>query len=79
VANDEHVAMLRKGVDAWNAWRHESPDILPDLRGADLSEANLSTADLSDANLIQTNLNGALRFSERTVAIKHIQRSFASW
>jgi hypothetical protein len=21
MANDEHVAMLNKGVDAWNAWR----------------------------------------------------------
>ena len=21
MANDEHVAMLKKGVDAWNAWR----------------------------------------------------------
>ena len=23
MANDEHVAMLKKGVDAWNAWRGE--------------------------------------------------------
>jgi len=21
MANDEHVAMLKKGVDTWNAWR----------------------------------------------------------
>ena len=37
MANDEHVAMLKKGVAAWNAWRGQNLDILPDL-----SEANLS-------------------------------------
>jgi hypothetical protein len=36
MANDEHVAMLRKGVGAWNEWRHENPDIKPDLAQANL-------------------------------------------
>ena len=40
MANDEHVAMLKKGVDAWNAWRKEKRDIRPDLSEANLSEAN---------------------------------------
>jgi hypothetical protein len=40
MANDEHVAMLRKGVAAWNAWRHENPDVRPDL-----SEANVQITD----------------------------------
>ena len=34
MANDEHIAILKKGVAAWNAWRHENPDISPDLSGA---------------------------------------------
>jgi hypothetical protein len=34
MANDEHVAMLKKGVEAWSARRRENPDILPDLSGA---------------------------------------------
>ena len=64
MANDEHVALLKKGVAAWNAWRDENPDIRPDLRGADLcgadlSGANLSEADLSGANLSEANLSGA--------------------
>src|SRR5262249_45982085 len=46
MANDEHVAILKKGTEAWNAWRKENPDIRPDLR-----EANLRDADLSQANL----------------------------
>jgi hypothetical protein len=44
MANDEHVAMLKKGVDAWNAWRAENPDIRPDLGEANLSGANLGAA-----------------------------------
>ena len=42
MANDEHVAMLRKGVDAWNEWRFEKPLNIPDLSGANLSGANFS-------------------------------------
>jgi hypothetical protein len=64
MANDEHVAILKKGVDAWNKWRHKYRYIRPDLIGArldqtNLSGANLSRADLTDANLIGANLIGA--------------------
>jgi uncharacterized protein YjbI with pentapeptide repeats len=64
MANDEHVAMLKKGVDAWNAWRDKNPNIRPDLGGADLIRAdlrgaNLNRADLIDANLREANLNRA--------------------
>src|SRR5262249_3271104 len=74
MANDEHVALLKQGVTAWNAWRDENPDIRPDLRAADfrgaqfavtslsranLSRADLSGADLSGAHLFMTNLIGA--------------------
>jgi hypothetical protein len=34
--NDEHVAILKKGVDGWNAWRVVNPGIRPELSGADL-------------------------------------------
>jgi uncharacterized protein YjbI with pentapeptide repeats len=59
MANDEHVALLKKGVDAWNAWRDENPTIHPDLSGADLSGADLSEANLSNANLMGADLSGA--------------------
>jgi uncharacterized protein YjbI with pentapeptide repeats len=58
MANDEHVAMLKKGVDAWNAWRDENPNIRPDLSEANIGGANLEGADLSDANLSTANLGG---------------------
>jgi TIR domain/Pentapeptide repeats (8 copies) len=37
MANEEHVAILKKGVRTWNWWRDQNLDIRPDLSGADLS------------------------------------------
>ena len=64
MANEEHVALLKQGVEVWNAWRKANPDIEPDLsnanlRGANLSDANLVGANLSGANLSSANLSGA--------------------
>jgi hypothetical protein len=44
MANDEHVALLKQGVAAWNAWRGENPNIRPDLHGANLRGADLTEA-----------------------------------
>ena len=51
MAKDEHVALLKKGVETWNAWRDQNPDIVPDLRRAELKGAILRGADLVSANL----------------------------
>ncbi len=69
MANPEHLKILKQGVDAWNAWRKESPDVRPNLSGArlvnadfshaNLSYANLSKADLSNSKLWQVNLYNA--------------------
>jgi hypothetical protein len=59
MANDEHIAQLKNGVAAWNAWREENRDIRPDFRGADLSRADLSRANLSEANLSAADLEAA--------------------
>jgi len=56
MANEEHLAILKQGVEAWNQWRKKNPDIWPDLGEADLSGANLSGANLSEANLGGANL-----------------------
>ncbi len=39
MANQEHVEILKQGVDVWNKWRGDNPAIIPDLSGADLSFA----------------------------------------
>jgi pentapeptide repeat protein len=59
MANDEHVALLKKGVEAWNAWRDENAKLRPDLSKADLKEAYLPGANLSRAGLSHGNLSGA--------------------
>jgi len=75
MANKKHVALLKQGVAAWNAWRHENRTISPNLSGADLARADLrgayllgadlrrailSGANLSKANLTKANLSGAI-------------------
>jgi uncharacterized protein YjbI with pentapeptide repeats len=68
MANEDHVALLRSGAEAWNAWR-ATADVRPDLSGARLSGANLAGANLAGAdlarayapraNLLRANLVGA--------------------
>jgi hypothetical protein len=41
MANDDHIALLKKGVAAWNAWRKEGPR--PQLSGASFHGVDLST------------------------------------
>ena len=58
MANQEHLDILKQGVETWNRWRKEHPEILPDLGEAILNEADLSEADLSEANLKRASLRG---------------------
>jgi uncharacterized protein YjbI with pentapeptide repeats len=74
MADEEHLDILRQGVDTWNQWREDDPYASPDLSGsslkwaelaqvnfcwADLSQADLYSATLSRANLIGADLSGA--------------------
>jgi uncharacterized protein YjbI with pentapeptide repeats len=66
--DEEHLKILKQGVEQWKKWRLENairPDLSganligADLSGADLIDASLSFADLSGANLSGANLSGA--------------------
>ena len=59
MANPEHLEKLHEGVEAWNKWRKDNSDIIPDLRSADLEDADLSNADLMGVNLMSANLSNA--------------------
>src|SRR5271157_4566394 len=59
MANEEHLAILKKGVAAWNEWTKQHPGRRPDLSQANLSGANLDGAYLFGANLIKANLSQA--------------------
>lgn len=58
MANEEHLAILKKGVGAWNEWRRETSEI-PDLSGADLHDGSFIGGDFRRANLSGANLRGA--------------------
>ncbi len=70
MASNEDLAILRRGVEEWNAWRNQTAGRPCDLTGADLrraelSEANLRHANLSSADLSRANLSGAhLRWAD---------------
>jgi len=55
MSNRKHLAKLKKGIKAWNQWRKEHADVVPDL-----SEANFSGAGLGGAKLNGANLHGAI-------------------
>ncbi len=69
MANSSHLKKLKEGAKAWNKWRKENKDILPDLSKADLTEINPFIipehsdeplyADLSLFNFSKTNLKKA--------------------
>jgi len=69
VAKQEHLDIIRQGVDSWNSWREEFPNIKPDLSGANLknvhlkwvnfSRTNLSNIQISEAYLLAGDLSGA--------------------
>jgi uncharacterized protein YjbI with pentapeptide repeats len=75
MANPEHLAILKKGVEQSNEWRSNNKSVQPDLSGVNLSlainlsrtnlsydslgPANLSEANLREADLSHTNLSRA--------------------
>lgn len=44
MADSDHVSKVREGADAWNRWREEEPDVLPDLGWANINGLDLDGA-----------------------------------
>ncbi len=64
MANNQQIDLLKRGTQAWNAWRAEQTEATIDLsggalRGLDLEGVDLAGADLSGADLRGANLSGA--------------------
>jgi uncharacterized protein YjbI with pentapeptide repeats len=55
MANPDHLARLREGVESWNSWR-ETDVVTPDFSGADLSGVDLSGASLGGASFFEADL-----------------------
>lgn len=47
MANEEHLKILKSGVNAWHKCRRENTGVRPYLRDADLRDANLRFADFN--------------------------------
>ena len=65
MANQVHLDILGKGVEAWNKWRSQNnaafrPDLASsDLTGTDLSGAHLYGANLDNSRLVMADLSAA--------------------
>lgn len=59
MANPEHLAKLKEGVEVWNSWRREHPGINPDLEEVNLGRADQSQVKLRGVNFKRTNLSKA--------------------
>lgn len=68
IANKKQLDILDQGVDAWNKWREENPDVEIDLCGANLVLRKLDGIDFHKADLRGANLSGSLL---RKVYINH--------
>jgi Pentapeptide repeats (8 copies) len=62
MANQEHLDLLKQGVETWNQWRKEHPETQPDLQRADLIGVSLRQANLLGANLLGAILSRANLF-----------------
>ena len=60
MAAEEHIQIIRQGVNVWNECRQKNPELIPDLHGADLIQANLDRAKLDKAKLKGAKFRGTL-------------------
>ncbi len=59
MAQQQHLDfLLKQSVSKWNSWRREHPEILPDLRDADLSKKNLANINFKRVNVTGAKLRG---------------------
>lgn len=59
MANQDHLNILAKGVEAWNGWRLKNRSVIPDLVEVDCSGALLDGIDLSSAVMNNATLERA--------------------
>ena len=59
MSNPEHLALIKQGVTAWNAWRQDNPQVRANLFRADLEGIYLAGANLSKVDLRRARLGRA--------------------
>ena len=80
MANQEHLDILKQGVDVWNDWRERHPDVQIDLSMTILLKTNLSEYNLSRADLRFTTLSNSYllktNFSEANLSRAELNLAF---
>ena len=74
MADPTHLWILGKGVDFWNDWRKNNPEIVPDLSSANLTTYDLVGANLAYANLFEADLH-ALKLSKTDLSNAYLCRT----
>jgi uncharacterized protein YjbI with pentapeptide repeats len=59
VADQSHLYLLQRGVEYWNSWIEQNPNVTPDLSGADFRSMSLQEAQFQGAQLQEAILYGA--------------------
>ena len=75
MANSAHIAVIEKGVAAWNEWRRVNPTVIPDLSDHFLIGEHLGRIDLSNSNLKETHFSKSdlLDANFRNASLYHAQ------
>jgi Pentapeptide repeats (8 copies) len=78
MASEEHLQIIRQGVNAWNQWRLNNPELVPDLTKADLRCKVLDDERLYDPTLsIHANDPNLMRINLRKAILKGIDLTHA--
>lgn len=72
MADLEQLALLTENVEAWNAWRKQHPDVVIDLKDADLRHSFLQRANLHGAHLENANLANCV-LKKANLSSAHLQ------
>lgn len=59
MAKTEHGKLAKQGGEAWNKWREEHGETVPDISGEQLHRVDLKGADLSQVTMTETLLTEA--------------------
>lgn len=62
MAIPEHLSKLNEGVEAWNYWRNQNPELVPDLSGSNLKGMCLQNINLEKAILDKTDLTDSYMY-----------------
>ena len=59
MGNPEHLEILKQGVEVWNQWRADNPNVKPHLSDSDLQDSELQMVNFFEVNLRKANLSKA--------------------